>query len=531
LFNENDKTLNIMKKRTIQFQFKKAALVLSFAFTALLSAAQTNVYDNVIATSPNHTSLNAAIVQQNLQGALQNPAATLTVFAPDNTAFDNLATALGTDITGLLALPNLTDILLYHVLGITVDAASVTNGAIVNPLNASNTIKMTKTSMGGDVFANQAQVNAADLTTGNGIVHSVDAVLLPYETVVDVAIDNGFTYLTAAVIQAELLPALTNPLATLTVFAPDNASFDNLATALSTDINGLLALPNLSDILLYHVLGTTVDATAVTNGAVVTPLSPTNTLKMTKTSMGEVFANQAEVVIADLTVDNGIVHAINAVLLPFETVVDIAIDNGFTSLTAAVATAELLPALTNPLAALTVFAPDNTAFDNLAAALGTDIAGLLASPILSDILLYHVVGSTVLSGALMNGPVGMLNGEDVIVDLTNGVMINTSTVLTADLTAANGVVHVIDIVLLPLIAGIEEADVTMINVAPNPATDVLKINDFNKNDYKVMNIYGETVLTGSTENGTVNVSELANGNYFIFLTNETGEFQAKFIKL
>jgi transforming growth factor-beta-induced protein len=510
LFNENDKTLNIMKKRTIQFQFKKAALVLSFAFTALLSAAQTNVYDNVIATSPNHTSLNAAIVQQNLQGALQNPAATLTVFAPDNTAFDNLATALGTDITGLLALPNLTDILLYHVLGITVDAASVTNGAIVNPLNASNTIKMTKTSMGGDVFANQAQVNAADLTTGNGIVHSVDAVLLPYETVVDVAIDNGFTYLTAAVIQAELLPALTNPLATLTVFAPDNASFDNLATALSTD---------------------TVDATAVTNGAVVTPLSPTNTLKMTKTSMGEVFANQAEVVIADLTVDNGIVHAINAVLLPFETVVDIAIDNGFTSLTAAVATAELLPALTNPLAALTVFAPDNTAFDNLAAALGTDIAGLLASPILSDILLYHVVGSTVLSGALMNGPVGMLNGEDVIVDLTNGVMINTSTVLTADLTAANGVVHVIDIVLLPLIAGIEEADVTMINVAPNPATDVLKINDFNKNDYKVMNIYGETVLTGSTENGTVNVSELANGNYFIFLTNETGEFQAKFIKL
>ena len=82
-----------------------------------------------------------------------------------------------------------------------------------------------------------------------------------------------------------------------------------------------------------------------------------------------------------------------------------------------------------------------------------------------------------------------------------------------------------------MIAGIEEADVTMINVAPNPATEVLKINDFDKTNYKVMNSYGMTVLTGSTENGTVNVSELANGNYFIFLTNDTGEFQAKFMKL
>lgn len=372
---------------------RKATLTMSLAFTSLLAVAQTNVYDDVIATSANHTSLKAAIDQQMLQGALQNPAANLTVFAPDNTAFDNLATALGTDIAGLLALPNLTDILLYHVLGITVDAASVTNGAIVDPLNTSQTIKMTKTSMGA-VFANQAQVIAPDLTTDNGIVHSVDAVLLPYFTVVDVAINNGFTSLTAAVVQAELLPALTNPLATLTVFAPDNA-----------------------------------------------------------------------------------------------------------------------------------------AFDNLAAALGTDIAGLLASPILSDILLYHVAGSTILAANLMNGPVTMLNTEDVIVDLTSGVMINTSTVTGADNIADNGVVHVIDIVLLPLIAGIEEANVTMINVAPNPTSNVLKINNFDVNDYTVMNAYGQTVLKGSTENGTVNVSELKNGNYFINITNETGIFRARFIKL
>ena len=372
---------------------RKATLTMSLAFTSLLAVAQTNVYDDVIATSANHTSLKAAIDQQMLQGALQDPSATLTVFAPDNDAFDNLATALNTDIAGLLALPNLTEVLLYHVLGITVDAASVTNGAIVDPLNVANTIKMTKTST-GFVYANQAMVNGADLSTDNGIVHSVDAVLLPFETVVDVAIDNGFTYLTTAVIQEELLPALTDPLASLTVFAPTDVAFDNLATALNTDIAGLLALPNLTDILLYHV-----------------------------------------------------------------------------------------------------------------------------------------VAGTVLSGDLANGPVPTLNGLDIYVDLTMGTMINTSNVTGADNTADNGVVHIIDAVLVPGTADIEEAGVTMINVSPNPATQQLKINNFDVNDYTVMNAYGQTVLKGSTENGTVNVSELKNGNYFINITNETGIFRARFIKL
>ncbi len=382
-----------MKKGFTITNLRKATLTMSLAFTSLLAVAQTNVYDDVIATSANHTSLKAAIDQQMLQGALQDPSATLTVFAPDNDAFDNLATALNTDIAGILALPNLTDVLLYHVLGITVDAASVTNGAIVDPLNVANTIKMTKTST-GFVYANQAMVNGADLSTDNGIVHSLDAVLLPFETVVDVAIDNGFTYLTTAVIQEELLPALTDPLASLTVFAPTDVAFDNLATALNTDIAGLLALPNLTDILLYHV-----------------------------------------------------------------------------------------------------------------------------------------VAGTVLSGDLANGPVPTLNGLDIYVDLTMGTMINTSNVTGADNTADNGVVHIIDAVLVPGTADIEEAGVTMINVSPNPATQQLKINNFDVNDYTVMNAYGQTVLRGSTENGIVNVSELKNGNYFINITNETGIFRARFIKL
>ena len=86
------------------------------------------------------------------------------------------------------------------------------------------------------------------------MVHAVDGVLLPFETVVDVAIDNGFTTLTTAVATAELLPALTDPYNEFTVFAPTNDAFDALAVALDTDLAGILALPNLADVLLYHVV-------------------------------------------------------------------------------------------------------------------------------------------------------------------------------------------------------------------------------------------------------------------------------------
>jgi len=426
-----------------------------FSMTIVLFTAHANSQTvfAVIANSPNHTLLQAALEQQGLDVALSNTSATYTVFAPDDNAINAIAAALGTNIAGVLALPNLTDILTYHVLTTQVMSSAVTNGAIVSPLSTTNTLKLTLTSM-GDVFINQAQVNAADLMGSNGVVHSIDAVLLPVETVVDIALDNGFTSLATAVITAELLPALTNPLATLTVFAPTNAAFNDIAAALGTTLAGLLALPNLADILTYHVLGTEVLAAAVTNGAIVQPLSTTNTLKLTVTSTGDVYVNQAQVTATDITSANGVVHVIDAVVLPVETVVDIALDNGFTSLATAVVTAELLPALTDPLATLTVFAPTNEAFNDIAAALGTTIAGLLALPNLADILTYHVLGTEVLAAAVTNGaivqPLSTTNTLKLTVTSTGDVYVNQAQVTATDITSANGVVHVIDAVVLPV---------------------------------------------------------------------------------
>lgn len=499
--------------------FKSIGLA-ALLFSAGSVSAQTNVFDDVIAVSPNHTYLEAALIQEGLDVALQDPSGTFTVFAPDDNAFTALATALNTDINGLLALQDLDQILLYHVLGVTADAASVTNGAVVPTLNTTNTIKLTKTSM-GSVYANQAMVNAADLTTANGIVHSIDAVILPNETVVDVAIDNGFTSLYAAVVQAELLPALTNPLAALTVFAPTNQAFDDLAAALNTDINGLLALPNLADVLLYHVIGSEVLSGDLSNGLIAPPLSSTNTLKITVTSNSEVFINQAQVTLADVLADNGVVHVLNEVVLPFETVVDVAIDNGFTSLTAAVIEAELLPALTDPFAELTVFAPTNQAFDDLAAALGTDLNGVLASPNLTEILLYHVVSGNVLSTDLTNGPVPTLNGQTVNVTLGNPVTINSSNVAATDLQVFNGVVHVIDAVLVPSFASIEEGSLNAYNVFPNPTSDKIVISGGDADFVEIIDQEGRTIDV---------LNDLQNGEEIILGTYNPGLYLIKIIK-
>lgn len=483
-----------------------------------------------VAIDNGFSTLVTAVVTAELLPALTDPLANYTVFAPTNQAFDNLATALNTTVSGLLVLPNLADVLTYHVLGTEVPSSAVTNGAIVQPLSTTNTLKLTATST-GSVFVNQAQVTSVDINADNGIVHVLNAVVLPVKTVADVAIDNGFSTLVTAVVTAELLPALTNPLANYTVFAPTNDAFDDLADELGTTVNGLLALPSLADILTYHVLGTEVLSSAVTNGAVVQPLSTTNTLKLTATADGDVFVNQAQVTAVDINADNGVVHVLDAVVLPIETVVDVALDNGFSTLATAVVTAELLPVLTDPFSEFTVFAPTNAAFDNLATALNTDLAGILALPNLADVLTYHVVDGTVLSTQLTAGPVATVNGEDVIVTLSNGVQINDATVTLADVLADNGVVHVVDGVLLPPTAGITENANDKIVVYPNPFEDYLTVSVKENTSYMLSDVNGKILKTGSlTVNEKIDLSELNSGSYFLNTINSLGSSVISVIK-
>jgi len=502
-----------------------------FLFMSFNGLSQTNVYDNVIAPSPNHTYLEAALIQANLVTTLQNPNANLTVFAPDDAAFTALATALGTDITGLLASPLLTNILTYHVLGAEVVSGSLTNGQIAAPLNTANTLKVTID--GTNVFINQAQVTAADIQADNGVVHVLNAVVLPVQTVADLAIGSpAHTILVAAVVEARLLPALTNPFASLTVFAPTNDAFAAALTSLGITAGELLASPLLTSILTYHVLGAEVVSSSLTNGQIAAPLNTANTLKVTIDGTN-VFINQAQVTAADIQADNGVVHVLNAVVLPVQTVADLAIGSpAHTTLVAAVVEARLLPALTNPFASLTVFAPTNDAFNSALAALGITATELLASPDLESILLYHVLGSQVLSTALTSGPVATLNGANVTVTVSpTGVTINDANVIAADLTSGNGVVHVIDGVLLPPAANVNENNSVSVEVYPNPCQETVRIITEVPSLITIKDLNGKVIFSTEIETSAeLDMNNYNQGTYFFNISNSIENQTRKVVK-
>lgn len=131
------------------------------------------------------------------------------------------------------------------------------------------------------------------------------------------------------------------------------------------------------------------------------------------------------------------------------TVVEIAVSNpDFSILVEAVKKANLVDALSAE-GPFTVFAPTNEAFENLFSKLGVDGVKDLTAEQLTPILTYHVVSGKVMSTDLSNTSVATLNGQKIKVDLSDGVKINDSSVVKADIDGKNGVVHVIDKVLLP----------------------------------------------------------------------------------
>lgn len=131
------------------------------------------------------------------------------------------------------------------------------------------------------------------------------------------------------------------------------------------------------------------------------------------------------------------------------TVVEIAISNpDFSILVEAVTKADLGGALSAE-GPFTVFAPNNAAFNNLFEQLGVDGIEDLSAEQLTPILTYHVVSGKVMSTDLSNTSVATLNGQKIKVDLSDGVKINESHVIAADIKGDNGVIHVIDKVLIP----------------------------------------------------------------------------------
>jgi transforming growth factor-beta-induced protein len=278
-----------------------------------------------------------------------------------------------------------------------------------------------------------------------------DSVEMPKaKTITELASSNpDFSILVSALVKANLAETL-NQSGTFTVFAPTNAAFQQLFTDLKVGGINDLSAETLKPILLYHVLGASKKSNEIMEGyySTLSPAQGNYASLLVQTSAGVKLNNSAMVTTADLEASNGVIHVIDKVLLP-PTVVDIAIANpNFSILVGAVVKADLASTLsgTGPF---TVFAPTNTAFANLFSTLKLSGVADLSKEALVPILTYHVISGNILSSQLTNGMVATLNGN-INITLGNPPTINTDThIIGFDVQGTNGVVHVIDKVLLP----------------------------------------------------------------------------------
>ena len=429
---------------------------------------------DIVTESEAHTILEAAINAAGLNELLdgEDP---FTLFAPTDDAFDALPE--GTVATLLASIDELIEVLAHHVVGGTFMTEDLNDGDVLTTANDDN---LTVTVDGMTYMIDMATVISANIEASNGVVHVIDMVLIPEtndQTVMSI-IENSpiHTTLETAIIAAGLANTLSGD-GSFTVFAPSDEVFAALPDgALDLILANTEILTNL---LLGHVHEGELYSADLTDGLNVTMMNEGD-LTVSNDGM-TIMIDDAIIFQEDLPATNGVVHVIDNILP--STVIDpdtltvmsiIEASPEHTTLEAAINAAELAETLSGE-GPFTVFAPTDDAFALLPA--GT-VEGLLADiPALTEILLHHVVGATALSTDFNDGDVlTTLNTTELTVSVDDGTyIIDMATVTAANLEADNGVVHVIDMVLIP--------------------ADPSSINEFNTTDIYMysLNLLGEKV--------------------------------------
>lgn len=260
--------------------------------------------------------------------------------------------------------------------------------------------------------------------------------------------DGHFKTLAAALTAADLVKPLQGK-GPFTVFAPTDAAFEKLG---SETISTLLLPKNkakLASILTYHVVPGQLLAADVTTSTGATTLEGQRICFMGKD--GKWFVDGAQITATDIKCSNGVIHVIDSVIMPSDkNIVQTAVDAKFTTLAMLLDKAGLVDALQGP-GPFTVFAPTDAAFAKLDKATLDSLLKPENKDKLASILKYHVVpGRIFAEGAVKAASAKTLQGSPVAIKASGGkVMINASTVATADINATNGVIHVIDTVLMP----------------------------------------------------------------------------------
>lgn len=430
-------------------------------------ATPTTVFD-VAQGDDNFDTLVAALEATGLDETLDDPDRTFTVFAPTDAAFALLGEET---INSLLQDPDtLSSILLYHVIAgseIKSPAAIEAAGTTVETANGAS---VGLSLSGSNLLVNTATVTMVDIEAGNGVVHVINVVLTPpaergepTDNIVETAVAAGnFTTLVAAVQAAGLDTLLADESKTFTVFAPTDAAF---AMIDEETLDAILADTELlTSLLTQHVIdGTEISSVQAyaANGTSVTTASGAQIPVAINNKMLTV--GGATVSIADIYTSNGVIHVIDSVIVgdlqlpaPEQSIVEVAVGaESFTTLVTALQATGLDETLADLDSTFTVFTPTDAAFADLGE---ETLNALLADPdALRNILLYHVIADEEI---LADQAITVATGENSFVDMANGgkaalslnddnLFINLAQVTSANVMASNGVIHVIDKVILP----------------------------------------------------------------------------------
>jgi len=453
----------IQEERVVMTLIKKWLAVVSLGLLAACGGGDDEQADvfGVVSTQGNFSILSEAINTAGLRSALTGDGP-YTLFAPTDAAFAALLTELGISKQQLLAdRALLTAVLTYHVLPAKVERAAVPLGRAITTLQGGI---FTVSSASGALNINDgrnrsARITATDTQASNGVVHTIDRVLLPANrNIVQTAQAlPQFSILVEAVLAANLQGALAGA-GPLTVFAPTNDAFAALLAELGLTKQQLLAnVPLLTRVLTYHVVNGRALRSDIVPGQAITSLQGGTLTVDAMLRITDQRNRVSQIASTDVLATNGVIHVVNRVILPLpaENIVQTALAAPqFSILVEAVQAAGLANALSAP-GPLTVFAPTNAAFTALLGELGVTKAQLLANvPLLTRVLTYHVLNGRVLRSQVpvdrdittLQGGVFSVGSDLVITD----ARVRRAGITATDTFASNGVIHTIDRVLLPL---------------------------------------------------------------------------------
>ncbi|MCL4829930.1 MAG: fasciclin domain-containing protein, partial [Caldilinea sp.] len=443
-----------------------------FTVTAVETTAR-----GLVASDPQFSTLAKALSAAELDAALAGDGP-FTIFAPTDDAFAALPDGA---LEALLADPEqLTQVLLYHVVG---GSALAAEDLVTGPLETLQGAPVEIMVADNVVSVNDATVTTPDVKVVNGVVHVIDRVLLPPTatsaadestpvedgalTIVETAINSGqFPTLVKALETAGLIESLAGE-GPFTVFAPSEEAFAALPAG---ELDALLDDPAaLAEVLKYHVIAGAVRAADIVNGMNAATLEGK---PLTFSLNGGLTVNGAQVLVSDIEASNGVIHVIDRVLLPptvderatgaeiaataipapsptGETIAALAgrLPN-FSTLLKAAEAAGLADDLDAP-GPFTIFAPTDDAFAKLPA--GVLDALLADEAALQNVLLYHVILNRYTAQELAAAGIETAAQGNLLVFTTLGdeVRVNSAPIRQADIEASNGIVHVIDTVLLP----------------------------------------------------------------------------------